>query len=121
MHPVDRSGPWYVMSDNESFTMAAAGRRGYRKFGILIWKRPRLSPDINPIERFWVYLRSRLRLMDLNDAARKKPVLGKFAYTARVGTTVRSPVAQEVAKHIGRGYMITCNEVVKLKGVASSG
>ena len=121
LHPVDRSGPWYVMSDNESFTMAAAGRREYRKLGILIWKLPRISPDLNPIERFWAYLRNRLRLMDLNDDVHKKPVLGKFAYTARVRATVRSLVAQEVAKHIGRGYMNTCNEVVKLKGVASPG
>ena len=121
LRPVDRRGPWYVLSDNESFIMAPACRREYRKLGIRIWKLPRRSPDLNPIERFWAYLRKRLRLMDLHDAVRKKPVLGKTAYTARVRAIARSHAAQEVAKHIGRGYMKTCKEVVKLKGAASSG
>ena len=59
--------------------------------------------------------------MDLNDVVRKKPVLGKLAYTARVRAILRSPAAQEVAKNIGKGYLNTCKEVVRLKGAASSG
>ena len=30
LQPVVRSGPWYVMSDKESFIMAPACRREYR-------------------------------------------------------------------------------------------
>ena len=46
----------------------------------MAWK----SPDCNPVERFWAWLRKRLRAMDLKDAVAKRLVLGKSVYKARV-------------------------------------
>ena len=42
------------------------------------------SPDLNPVEMFWGWLRKKLRSMDLEDLRKKRRPLGKTAYTARV-------------------------------------
>ena len=121
LSPIQRSGPWYMLCDNESFLNAPESRRMYRKLGIRLWQIPAKSPDLNPIERFWSYLRRRLRAMDLADAAAKKPMMGKSSYIARVRAVIRSAAAQEVAKNIAKGYMKTCEEVIAKNGAASSG
>ena len=35
------------------------------------------SPDLNPIEKFWAWLRNRLRQRDLEDLQAGRPALGK--------------------------------------------
>ena len=114
-------GPWHVLCDNESFLNAGECHAQYRKLKLHLWQIPPRSPDLNPIERFWAYLRKRLRKLDLQDALRGRPVLGKRAYKARVRTVVKSVHAQTVAKQIAKGYMKTCREVVRKGGAASSG
>ena len=121
LRPVKAHGPWHVLCDNESFLNAAECHAQYRKLKLHLWQIPPRSPDLNPIERFWAYLRKRLRKLDLQDALRGRPVLGKRAYKARVRTVVKSVHAQTVAKQIAKGYMKTCREVVRKGGAASSG
>ena len=41
---------------------------------------PPRSTDLRPVEKFWSWLRRKLRAMDLKDAVAKRPVLGKMAY-----------------------------------------
>ena len=121
LRPVKAHGPWHVLCDNESFLNAGECHAQYRKLKLHLWQIPPRSPDLNPIERFWAYLRKRLRKLDLQDALRGRPVLGKRAYKARVRTVVKSVHAQTVAKQIAKGYMKTCREVVRKGGAASSG
>ena len=119
------AAPFVRLCDNESFLNAADCSEEYRKLNILLWKVPPKSPDLNPIEwpieRFWAYLRKRLRALDLKDALAKKPLLGKMAYKARVLSVISSVAAQNVAKNIAAGYLKVCREVVRKKGAASSG
>ena len=60
------------------------------------------SPDLNPVERFWAWLRKKLRRMDLADANAKRPVFGKTAYIARVKRVVQTKKDQQVASACAR-------------------
>ena len=42
------------------------------------------NDGLNPVEIFWGWLRKKLRSMDLEDMRKKRRLLGKTAYTARV-------------------------------------
>ena len=117
--PVRPSGPWTVLCDNESFLRAKVCSDAHKKAKIRLWKIPARSPDLNPVERFWGWLRQRLRAMDLNDALKKKPVLGKTAYAARVRRLVRTKKAQTVAKSFANSFRGTRRLVVKKKGAHS--
>lgn len=121
LHPAKPEGPWHLLCDNESFLNAADCRAEYRKYKVRLWQIPARSPDLNPIERFWSYLRKRLRKLDLQDALANRPWLGKMAYKARIKQVIRSTHAQNAAKNIAKGYMTVCREVVRKNGAASSG
>ena len=79
------------------------------------------SPDLNPVERFWAWLRTALRQLDLQDAVAKRPVLGKAAYKERIKRICKSKRAQRVAVNIAGGLKKVCLEVVANKGAASRG
>ena len=66
----------------------------YTRTRVSLWKIPPRSPDLNPVEKFWAWLRKGLRKRDLKDAVAKRPVLGKTAYKARVNvtTSLKTPV-----------------------------
>lgn len=119
--PTQPDGPWHVLCDNERFLLAPESRAQYRKDKVRLWQIPPKSPDLNPIERFWSYLRRRLRRLDLADASKRKQPLGKMAYKARVRSVVQSTSAQRVAKNIAKGFYKICQEVVHKRGAASSG
>ena len=70
--------------------MAHAAHRAAK---IKLWKMPARSPDLNPVERYWAWLRRKLRAMDLQDAVAGRPTLGKTAYKARVRAVCRSKKA----------------------------
>ena len=87
--------------------------------GVKLWHIPPRSPDLNPVERFWSWLKKKLRGMDLADAVDGRPLLGKMAYKARVRRVIKSKKAQDVAKSHANSLRNVCKVVLKKKGAAS--
>jgi len=78
-------------------------------------------PDLNPVERYWAWLRKKLRTMDLADAVKKRPVLSKVKYTARAKRVLKSKKSQQVAAACAKGLRKVCKEVVRNKGAETHG
>ena len=116
-----RSGPWKIISDNERFLRAEGSKTAYRRFAIELIEMPPRSPDLNPVEKMWGWVRKELRARDLRDFAEGVPVLGKVAYRDRIKRLLRSSRAQAVAKNIAKNFRTVCKRVVKAKGVAVRG
>ena len=95
-----------------------ASMAAYRKQKIVIWKVPPRSPDLNPVEQFWSWLRRHLLKLDLADARAKKRSLDKAAYRRRVQAVCSSARANAVAASIAKRFRKTCEEVVRVKGAA---
>ncbi len=93
----------------------------YDNIGSKMWEVPPRSPDLNPVEFFWAWLRKHLRAMDLKDAVAGRPVLGKMAYTARVRRVCATKKAQTVEKNVSRRLKKACQMVIKAKGRAIKG
>ena len=119
--PDKPEGPWHVLCDNERFLHAPASQHVYNRLNLRMWKIPPRSPDLNPIEQFWSYLKGRLRALDLQDALNKRPTLGKTACKARVKRVLQASRTQTAAKNIVKGLMKTCKQIVRVRGAASSG
>ena len=119
LNPMRRSGPWTVPCDNETFLRHKSSMRAYAAKNVQLWEVPPRSPDLNPIEMFWSWVRRELRLRDLADMKNKRAPLGKSAYTLRLKTLLRGKRAQEVAGHCARKFRSTCLEVMKNKGAAA--
>ena len=77
-----------------------------------LWNLPAKSPDLNPVEMFWSWLRRKLRAMDLADLRKKRRPLGKTAYTVRVKSVMRTQRAQTVAKGFAKAFRKACRQVV---------
>ncbi len=101
-----------VICDGEGFLKTPAVRKAYRKEKIQLWQVPAKSPDLNPVELFWSWLRKRLSKLDSSDLLAGRPVLTKAEYTERVRKLVRSAAAQRVAKNVFLGLQKTCRKVV---------
>ena len=121
LKPTLRFGPWWVLCDNEGFLRARASTRLYQRIKVKLWKIPKLSPDCNPVEKFWGWVRARLRAMDLRDACAKRPCLGKMAYRRHVRRLCSSKRAQTVAANCARGLKKVCKEILLKKGAATRG
>ena len=121
LSPVDKKGPWHVLCDNEHFLSSAASKQAHRRASVALWHIPAHSPDLNPVEKYWSWLRRKLRAMDLSDALAKRPVLGKMAYKARVSRVIKTARSQTVAANIAKGLKSTCKRVVAAKGAAVKG
>ena len=119
LRPVRKAGPRSVICDNEGFLRARAAKKEYDCLRVTLWKLPPRSPDLNPVEQFWGWLRKRLRAMDLQDAVRKRPVLGKTAYKLRVRRLCASRRAQRVAANVAGTLKKVCREVIAKKGAAT--
>ena len=117
--PVKPRGPWTVLCDNESFLRAKKSIASHLAAKVQLFKIPARSPDFNPVERFWSWLRQKLRAMDLKDAVAKQPPLSKTAYIRRVRSVCQSKKAQRVAATQALQMKRVCREVVKNKGAAS--
>ena len=103
----------------QKFLDAKASKAIYAKKNVRLVHIPPRSPDLNPIESFWGWLRKQLRLRDLEDLRRGRPALGKMAFKARVRALLRSQRAQAVAKAKFAALSKVCREVVRKKGAAS--
>ena len=97
--------------------MSSDCRVEHQKAKIHLWRIPAKSPDLNPIERFWSYLRKRLNKLDLQDALKNRPWIGKLAYKTK--NVLNSAYAQNAAKQIAKGYIKTCREVVRKSGAVA--
>ena len=115
-------GAWKVLCVNESCLRAPPCLKAYRKYRVKLLKLPAKSPDLNPIEQFWAWLRNRLRKMDLNGFVKKRVALGKMAYKARVRAVLNSTTAKIIASRCYYNLQKKMAvEVVKNKGGPSRG
>ena len=121
LKPVRKRGPWHVLCDNEKFLKSKESNKAYGAKSIKLWPIPPRSPDLNPIEKFWGWLRRALRRRDLADLRNKRPALSKPEYLRRVRSVLRTSKAQRVASNIARSLKKTCKEVCEKKGAASRG
>jgi len=111
--------PWKVLCDNESFLEAKLCKAEYQKKHIKLLHIPAKSPDLNPIESFWGWMRAQLRLRDFKDLRDGRPALGKTAYKVRVAKFLKSQRAQDVAKAKFTAFKKVCREVKNNGGAAS--
>ena len=74
---------------------------------------------MNPIEKFWGWLRKKLRAADMKDMQARRPVLGKMAYRARIRSICKSRQAQRVAASYTLGLRKVCQQVINKEGAAS--
>ncbi|CAK0863379.1 unnamed protein product [Prorocentrum cordatum] len=119
VNPKRKKGPWSVLCDSESFLRAKVSNAAAKAAGVKPWKMPAKSPDLNPAERCWSWLRRKLRPMDLDDAAKKRPVPGKTAYRARVRSVAKSKKAQSAGAAQAKLMKRVCREVARKKGAAT--
>lgn len=121
LQPALPAGPWHVLCDNERFLDAPDSQAAYRRCAVRLrlWHVPAHSPDLNPVEKFWAWLRKQLRLRDLQDLRFGMPPLDRTAYRARVRALCRTARAQRVAASCAKGLKKTCKEVVLKKGAAA--
>ena len=84
-----------------------------------MWQIPPKSPDLNPVERFWGWLRKRLVARDRADLKAKRPPLTKTAFRARVAAICKTKHAQKVAKNFAKVLRKVCTAVVAKRGAAS--
>ena len=119
--PVRPRSTWHVLCDTESFLTAKDALAEYHRSNVILWHIPARSPDLNPVEKFWVWLRKQLLRRDLEDMVKHRPVLGKVAYRARVRAVCRSAKAMRVAKNPAGGLRKVCKEVIKEGGAATRG
>ena len=105
-----------MLTDNESFLRAPASRAAHSKKSVHLWGIPPRSPDLNPVEKFWSWLRKELRARDLRDALAKRPVLGTTAYRARVRSVLQTRKAQRAAANMANGLKTVCKKVLAKQG-----
>ena len=118
LNPARRRGPWSVLCDNESFLRSPPARAAHRRAAVELWKMPPRSPDLNPIEKYWSWLRRRIHKQDLQDLRQGKPVPGRMAYIARIRAINRSVQAQAVAARCAQGFRKVCRLIDQNKGIA---
>ena len=116
--PDRRRGPWRILCDNESFLSAGKTRAAHARARVELWHIPARSPDLNPIEMYWSWLRKRLRAMDLDDLRNKRPPVQKFGLKMRVHALLRTTKAKQVAKNCWGTFRSKCLECVRKRGAA---
>ena len=96
----------------------AASVRAMKRAGIKLRHIPARSPDLNPVEKFWGWLKRQLRLRDLKDLKAGRAVPTKAAYRTRVSEICRTKKAKTVAKNFCFGLRKVCKSVIKNKSAA---
>jgi hypothetical protein len=110
--------PLRILCDNERFLSARLRNVEYKKRGIELLQIPPRSPDLNPIEMLWSWVRTQLRHRDLADLRKGRPPLGKTAYKTRVKTLLKSKGAQKVGAACFKSLRKKCQQVIRNKGAA---
>ena len=118
-NPGKVNGPWKVLCDNESFLRAPPSRAAHRRCKVELIKIPAKSPDLNPVEKYWAWIRRQMKAKDLADLAAKRAVVGKVAYKARLLRVINTPAAKRVAANTMKNLVKTCRTVSKNGGAAS--
>ena len=111
--------PRRILCDNEKFLFSKTIRPRYLETNLELLPIPKRSPDLNPIESFWGWLRRRLRVLDLKDLQNGRQPMGKTAYKKRVKVVLRSEKAQAVARAKFKAFKKVCMEVARKHGAAS--
>ena len=119
LNPGRRRGPWTLLCDNEAFLRHRKCMQAYATRNIHLWSVPARSPDLNPIEMYWSWLRRQLRMLDLADMKQKRPMLRKPGYVARVRNVIRSSRSQRVVAQCAKKFRDVCLKVIRNKGAAS--
>ena len=83
---------------------------------VTLWQLPPKSPDMNPVERFWGWLRKKLLLQDLCDLKAHRPVLGQSGYKARIRSIMRTKTANAKAGKFVGDFRRACKAVVDKRG-----
>ena len=97
----------------------AESKAAHLRANIVLIKIPALSPDLNPVEKYWSWLRRRMSALDLADLVAKRAVLGKTAYRQRLKRVIHTPKSKEVAGNIMKSFLKTCRKVSANGGEAS--
>ena len=113
-----RSGPYRVLCDNESFLDCEEANQYYAKHNIKLLHIPPRSPDLNPIEMFWNFVRKHLRRKDLADLRAGRPALGKMGVKTRLKAFLKTKRAQKAAANTFKSLKKKCAEVIRKKGAA---
>ena len=95
--------------------MPAGSRHSASKMSL--WRVPPKSPDLNPVEKFWGWLRRELLIRDLADLKARRAVLGPSAYKARVTAIMKSKKANLKAGEFAGDFRRACKEVIRKTGV----
>ena len=118
INPQKLAGPWTVLCDGETFLRAPQSMAVYRARRVKLWDVPPKSPDMNPVEMFWGWLRKKLRTLDLADLRAHRPPLTKLAYVARAKRVLATQKAQAVAKRCAGRFRKTCQAIIDARGAA---
>lgn len=110
--------PWRILCDNESFLNSADTRRAHEHKRIELVHVPPRSPDLNPVEMYWAWLRRQLRAKDLADLTLRRPPITKQGLKIRIRALVRSPRGNEVARNCFGKLLAKCQECVDRGGAA---
>ena len=108
-----------MLCDGESFLRAKKSMQAYRRKNVSLWTCPPKSPDLNPVEMFWGWLRKKLRKMDLADLTKKPALVSKADYVRRIKSVIQTHKAQAVAKAFAKKLRSTCKQVAKRQGAAA--
>ena len=112
-------GPWHILCDNERFLGAPASRAAHTRVRVQLCHVPPRSPDLNPVELFWGWLRKRLQKMDLADLQAGREPVDRMRLKARVRSLAETRRAKMVARHCFLSLPKTCEKVRRKRGAAS--
>lgn len=100
--------------------MGAEARHAFHaRASVTLVQIPPRSPDLNPVERYWAWVRKRLQEFDLADLKARRRAVGKTALKARVRALLRTRKAKLIAKRTLLSLRDVCVQVRKKKGAAS--
>ena len=116
LHPGKRRGPWRLLCDGESFLKSGASTSFCSKRRLQMLHIPRRSPDLNPIERYWSWVRKELRRRDLESLRCGRKAMGKTAYKIGVKNFFKTKKAQTAAKRMWASMKRVLKEVIRKKG-----